>query len=183
VKTQATRIAIEKTPLRAKDPVAPALEAGLGFRLGRLARHLRREWAQELKPLGLSPPQAAVVRGVAAEPGCSLRGLARTLDADPMNVKRYVDELEQRALIRTGNLTTDRRSRVLLLTEAGENVAHDIARLVDTQQHWLTGSMSPEEARNLGVGLARLEARLGIGVVERSGPLRRRGGSALGAQG
>jgi DNA-binding MarR family transcriptional regulator len=84
-----------------------------------------------------------------------------------MNVKRYVDELEQRALIRSGNLTTDRRPRTLFLTEVGEIVARDVGRLVETQQHWLVGSMSQEEGRNFEVGLEWLEARLGIGAVER----------------
>ena len=163
MQTPASRISAEKASIRAKDSVAPApaLEVGLGFRIGRLARQLRRKWALELKPLGLSPPQAAIVRGVAGKPGCSLRGLARILGADPMNVKRCVDELEHLALIRSGHVATDSRPRTLFLTEAGEVMAHDIGRLVETQQDWLVSSMSLDEVRNLEIGLERLEAQLG----------------------
>lgn len=158
-----------KTPARTEGDgrcetglTTPALADGLGFRISRVARHLRRDWAAALKPLELTPPQAAVVRGVAQEPGCSLRGLARRLGADPMNVKRCVDELEHRGLIRSASVTSDRRPRTLTLTAAGQAVVRRVARLVDSQQTALTGSMSPSEMKNLMVALERLELHLGV---------------------
>lgn len=83
-----------------------------------------------------------------------------------MNGKRCIDELERLALIRRGSLATDRRPRTLFLTETGEAMAHDIGRLVQVQQDWFVGSMSPDEVRNREGGLEWLETRLRIGVVE-----------------
>ena len=88
------------------------LEGGLGFRLDRLVRALRAGWAAELAGIGLTPPQAAVLRGVAGADGVSVRALARRLGGDPMNVKRCADELEQRSLLRSGTDAGDRRPRV-----------------------------------------------------------------------
>src|SRR5579875_1692870 len=72
-----------------------ALEAGLGFRLGRAHRLLRAAWEQIIADLGLSPPQAALLRAVAQQPGCGLRELARRVQTDAMNAKRLADHLER----------------------------------------------------------------------------------------
>ena len=63
---------------------------GVGFRLSRISRTLRSQWAEELSDLELSPPEAAVLRGLAEHPGCALRELARLLASDPMSAKRCV---------------------------------------------------------------------------------------------
>lgn len=152
----------ENLELRSGDSEVPALEDGLGFRLSRVARKLRSEWAAQLKPLALTPPQAAVVRAVSLEPGCSVRALARRLGADPMNVKRCVDELEKRGLIQSASVTTDRRPRALTVSASGQLLARDVGRLARLQQAELTATMTSAEMRHLTNGLERLEGRLGI---------------------
>lgn len=139
---------------------AAAFSDGLAFRLGRLARVLRRSWAQDLAPLNLSPPQAAVLRGVVEVPGCSLRALARTLGADPMNVKRCVDELEVRGLLRSGADATDRRRRTLTATSAGELLAGQAQTLAHRQQAALDTTLSAAQRAGLLDALAVLERAL-----------------------
>ena len=143
------------------DPQA-ALEDGLGFRVGRLARAFRRGWALDLSPLNLSPPQAAVLRGVTGRPGCSLRALARTLGADPMSVKHCVDELEGRGLIRSGCDPGDRRRRTLTATPAGQSLARKVNELARQQQSWLESTLSPSRWKALEASLSGLERALGI---------------------
>lgn len=138
----------------------PVFSDGLGFRVGRLARALRRGWAQDLAPLSLSPPQAAVLRGVAEGPGCSLRALARTLGADPMNVKRCIDELEGRGLIRSGEDVADRRRRTLTVTSAGESLASQVHTLATQQQVELHGILSAAQLEALEDAFAVLEVAL-----------------------
>lgn len=103
----------------ASGPHGAALVDGVGFRLSRLARQLRSTWSRELAELGLTPPLAAVLRGVDEEPGISVRALARTLGTDAMSVKRCADELEELGFIRSGSLEEDRRPRTLTLTPRG----------------------------------------------------------------
>ncbi|MHB1931274.1 MAG: MarR family winged helix-turn-helix transcriptional regulator [Acidimicrobiales bacterium] len=137
-----------------------AIQDGLGFRVGHLARSLRRAWARELAPLGLSPPQAAVLRAVTGEPGCSLRALARTLGADPMNVKHCVDDLEGRGLIQSGDHPADRRLRTLTATEGGSALSAEVDALAGVQHERLNGALSPAQRRGLDASLRRLEAFL-----------------------
>lgn len=143
------------------DP-QPALEDGLGFRVGRLARALRRGWALDLSPLNLSPPQAAVLRGVTDRPGCSLRALARMLSADPMNVKHCVDELEGRGLIGSGRDPGDRRRRTLTATPAGLALARKVNALAGQQQSWFESTLGQSRWETLDAALTGLEGALGI---------------------
>ena len=150
-------------------PTLP-LETGLGFRLARLTRTLRSQWAGVLEPLELTTAQAAVLRAVATEPGRSLRSLARTLATDPMNAKRCVDRLEQRGLLRSEHRGEDRRSRALILTDSGELLAARVDTLACEQEQrleqWLGGA---ERRSRLATTLGRLEARLDLTTPDDTG--------------
>lgn len=141
---------------------AARLHEGLGFRVNRLARSLRRAWALDLAPLELSPPQAAILRGVNEWPGCSLRAIARMLSADPMNVKHGLDELEDRGLIRSGVDPADRRRRTLTATPAGEELVGRVDRLAGLQQARLESALEPSQLDEFNGALVNLERALGI---------------------
>ena len=147
------------------------LEQGIGFRLDRVTRVLRAEWAHELAQMGLTPPQAAVLRGVAERSGCSLRSLARTLGADPMRVKRCVDELERRALLQSAHRGADRRPRALEPTPAGAALADRIDSLVRAREEHLVVALGPDRLASLEAALAAIESDLGLTALEH--PMRR----------
>ncbi len=151
---------------RPSAPDQPAeqllLESGLGFRLSRLTRTLRADWARELDELGLTTPQAAVLRGVAGRPGCSLRSLARTLGAEPMRAKRCVDDLEGRGLLTSAHRGADRRPRVLDLTADGRALARRVDTLVRRQEQRLDKVLGPDRRARLEGALAALEAGLSL---------------------
>lgn len=139
-----------------------ALESGLGFRLSRLARALGADWSRQLAVLSLSPPQAAVVRGVAGRPGCSLRALARVLGTDPMRVKRCVDELEAHGLLQSAHRGEDRRPRGLELSAAGRAVVERIDALVRRQEQQLGSVLGGDRRTCLEEALTSLELLLGL---------------------
>src|SRR5579875_1695760 len=66
---------------------------GVGFLLGAAHRARRRQWEACLADLGLTAPQAAVLRLITGEPGRGVRHLARRLGTDPMNAQRIVETL------------------------------------------------------------------------------------------
>lgn len=131
---------------------AAVLGSEVGHRLSRLTRALHAQWSTALAPLGLAPPQAAVLRAVAEKPGCSLRSLARALGAEPMTVKRCVDELEKRGLLTSAHRGEDRRSRALALSAAGLSVTDRVAALARQEESRLAavlGAARPELERLL----------------------------------
>ena len=144
-------------------PPAPvSLESGLGFRLSRLARTLRTDWSWQLSELGLTPPQAAVLRGVAGCPGCSLRALARVLGAEPMTAKRCVDDLEGRGLLESAHRGEDRRPRALELTPKGRALVERVDAQVRIQEQRLRAALGPDRRALLEEALGALEADLGL---------------------
>jgi len=137
-----------------------ALDAALGFRLSRLARALRQDYARRLAPLQITPPQSALLRAVAESPECSLRALARRLASDPMATKRVADELERRGLLRSELAPAGRRVRRLSVTEAGTALAEAASALAAEQQEDLAGALGPAGLDQLQGLLGRLESRL-----------------------
>lgn len=144
------------------------LESGLGFRLSRLTRTMRAGWAQQLEEVDLTPPQAAVLRGIAGRPGCSLRALARTLGAEPMRAKRCIDDLEHRGLVESAHRGGDRRPRALVLTAGGRALARRVDILVRQQELHLDVVLGPRRRAGLEEALTVLEADLGLHGVDRS---------------
>lgn len=138
------------------------LHEGLGFRLSRLARTIGSGWAAELATIGLTPPQAAVLRGVRDAPKCSLRALARVLATDAMGAKRCVDELEDAGLLRSAHRSGDRRPRTLTLTAAGRTAVEQIDDLVHLQQARFDAALGPKQRHDLDRALHCLESAIGL---------------------
>ncbi|MEJ2287776.1 MAG: MarR family winged helix-turn-helix transcriptional regulator [Deinococcales bacterium] len=109
------------------------VEAGLGFMLGSAHRALRSAWEEFIADLGLSAPQALVLRFVAESSGVGLRELARRMQTDAMNAKRLADALEDAGLVRSADDPAHRQRRLLCATEEGQAMA---ARVVARARAW-----------------------------------------------
>ena len=88
-----------------------------------VARAVDRSIGETLGRLGLTESTGAVLWALDPDaPPPTLRSLARTLDCDPSNASLISAKLEQEGLIQRRAHPTDRRSRVLVLTELGERL-------------------------------------------------------------
>lgn len=137
---------------RAGLPDAPGgqpLEAGLGFRLGRAHRLLRAAWEQVIADLGVSPPQAALLRAAAQQPGCGLRELARLMHTDAMNAKRLADHLERAGLVASSSDPGHRQRRALRPTVRGAALAGELDRRAAEHQRRLASLIGPAETAQL----------------------------------
>jgi DNA-binding MarR family transcriptional regulator len=135
----------------------PLLEESVGFRLSRLARSRRSRWAGQLRSLGLTPPQAAILRGATERSNASLRALARTMGTDPMSVKRCVDDLEARGLLRSAIAHEARRARIVRLTPAGERLMTELEEMARQQEQEIRALLSTSEYAQLLAVIDRLE--------------------------
>ncbi len=147
------------------DPSHPSpepLARGIGFRLSRISRTLRSQWASELADLELSPPEAAVLRGLAEHPGIALRELARVLASDPMSAKRCVDGLEARQLVVSGHRGNDRRPRTLTVTDEGGALVAELNRRMRLRERRLAALLSRDERHAFERVLGAFEHELDI---------------------
>lgn len=139
------------------------IESGIGFRISRLARNMRSQWAQNLSELDISPPQAAILRTVVEEDevGIGIREIARRLGADPMNVKRTTDTLEDRGLISAATASKGQRKRILL-TQSGIALARQVEEKVQAQEEEFRKVLTLEQRKILIDSIIALEEHFGI---------------------
>ena len=94
----------------------------------RLASDLETWIARAVAPLGLTEPQALLMRRL-RQP-ISMGTAAEALHCDASNLTGIVDRLETRGLVERRTLTTDRRVKELVLTDAGHEMLRRLEELV-----------------------------------------------------
>lgn len=111
----------------------------LGFLLGQAHRARRRAWEAGLSDLGLTGPQAAVLRAISAAPGAGIRQLARLLITDPMNVQRLAESLTAAGLCELRRDPADARRRPIYPTDRGKRLAATVGgRATESEQDLVT---------------------------------------------
>jgi DNA-binding MarR family transcriptional regulator len=127
-----------------------------------LTRRLRREQAEGLAPLGLTPAQARALRIItrgAEEGPLRMTELADRLDIVPRSLTTVVDALEEAGLVRREIDPRNRRAILLRLTEQG-GVARDQLREARRRAaDELFAPLAAEDRKVLGELLARLASR------------------------
>ena len=91
----------------------------LGFALRRAQHVLAQDLQAALEPIGLRPPQVAVLSVLGANPGLRQTEICAALGIRPANFVPLVDELERRGLAERRPVPADRRAKGLFLTVVG----------------------------------------------------------------
>ena len=126
-----------------------------------LTRRLRREQAEGLAPLGLTPAQARALRIItrgAEEGPLRMTELADRLDIVPRSLTTVVDALEEAGLVRREIDPRNRRAILLRLTERGEAVRGDLRLARRRAAEDLFAPLSAGDREALGDLLTRLDA-------------------------
>ena len=111
----------------------------------RAARRMRRNQADRLAPLGLTPAQSRALRVIARdEAPLRMVDLAARLEVVPRSVTTVVDALEAAGLVRRAADPANRRSTLIMLTPAGHAVR---ARLHEARRQAAEDLFAPLSAR------------------------------------
>jgi DNA-binding MarR family transcriptional regulator len=111
----------------------------------RAARRMRRNQADRLAPLGLTPAQSRALRVIARnEAPLRMVDLAARLEVVPRSVTTVVDALEAAGLVRRAADPANRRSTLIMLTPAGLAVR---ARLHEARRQAAEDLFAPLSAR------------------------------------
>jgi DNA-binding MarR family transcriptional regulator len=166
---------------QASDPPGPDERAGDGaaFLLAQLGAHAASAFADRLRPLGLRPPEAGVLRRLARSPGESQRALADALGMHAPRLVALIDDLEARGLLERRRDPHDRRNYAISLTAAGRQTMRQISLVAKQHEQALTAALEEQEREELASLLRRIAEEQGLtpGVhpgFRRIGP---RGGS------
>jgi len=137
-------------------PLEPTV--GLGFLLAQVGAHAAARFAERLEPLGLTPPQAGILRAVDLGDGLSQQALGERLGMFPSRLVQVLDELEQRGLIERRSNPADRRSHALYLTEPGREALGRIGPIAREHQDALCAALDESERAQLVDFLRRIAA-------------------------
>lgn len=118
---------MSQDPERAEsDADGLAFEGGTGFLLSRTGSLARRSWAQMLAERDLTPHQYGTLMTLAEAGPIGQQRLSALIGIDARNVVPIIDGLVDRGLLSRTMDPTDRRRRVLALTDTGRGMVADL---------------------------------------------------------
>ncbi len=142
-----------------RDPVSETLTKRVGYLISRTAGHVRRRTATLLEPLGIIPPQYAILATLDSEGPKTQKVLGERLKIDPTTMVWLIDELEQRRLVKRENNPTDRRAYLVTLTAPGKVLFQESDKQLDLLENDLLATLSRSERAVLRKLLTKLYIR------------------------
>jgi DNA-binding MarR family transcriptional regulator len=94
----------------------------LYFNTTALARVLEREWSRAFKPLGLTPPQAFMLRVVLEKPSLLQGELAKTMAISRPTATRTLDGLQKMKLVERRTTESDGREYAIYPTASAVGI-------------------------------------------------------------
>jgi DNA-binding MarR family transcriptional regulator len=131
-------------------------EGGVAFLLAQLGAHAAAAFAERLRPLELTPPQAGVLRRLGQFPGQSQRELADSLGMHAPRLVALIDELEDRGLVARDRDPEDRRNYAISLTDEGQRALAELAHVARQHELAITAALDENERAQLLALLRRV---------------------------
>jgi DNA-binding MarR family transcriptional regulator len=127
----------------------------LGFNVRKTARVLAKAFDEALLPCGLKNTQFSILVGLHVRGPVNVQTFSNLLKMDRSTLTRNLGPLERKGLIR---LTTgsDRRSRSIALTDAGEELLQQAVPLWQQLQKRLVDGLGNDQADQLRTTLRNL---------------------------
>ena len=151
-----------------------ALTSDLCWLLSRASHALTTELTAALEDLGISPRAHAVLTtAMTAEHTQS--EIARVVGLDKTTMVVTVDELEADGLAERRPSRSDRRARVIAVTEAGKRKARDAEAVLDRVRDDVLSVLAPDERDTFLRALSTLACGRLAEPVPCAHPVRRRG--------
>ncbi len=135
---------------------------GVAFLLAQLGAHAARRFGERVATIGLTPPDAGMLRKIASDPGISQQALAEHLGIMPSRMVALIDELETKGMVKRKRSTEDRRNYALALTERGRQALVELSRIAADHEEALCAALSEEEKLQLGDLCRRIAEEQGL---------------------
>lgn len=135
---------------------------GIAYTLTQLGTLGAQRFSARVGELGLTAPEAGVLRLLAAAPGLSQRALASRLGSAPSRVVVLVDALEAKGLVRRERSATDRRNHELRLTSDGDAMLRSLGGIARAHEDDMTAPLSERERTQLATLLEKLRNAHGL---------------------
>lgn len=135
---------------------------GAAFLLAQVGAHGASRFAQRLVPLGLTPPQAGILRAISAEPGRSQNAVAEQLGLHQSRLVSLIDDLERAGLVERRRSANDRRHSALHLTDKAPRMLADLGQAAAQHEADLCAALNADERSQLAALLRRIADQQGL---------------------
>jgi len=128
------------------------------MRVRQASRVLTKIYDTELRSTGLQESQVSVLVAIAhfGEGGAAIGNLAEVLKMDRTTVTRNLGPLEKAGLVRVARSPEDARTRVVLLSRAGERTILSVLPFWERAQKKVRDALGEELLENLSSNLGRV---------------------------
>lgn len=141
--------------------------------LSRASHVLTTEVTAALEQLGISPRAQSVLRAAMSGTYTQIE-LARMVGLDKTTMVATLDELEAAGLAARRPSSSDRRARIICVTQAGERAARDAREIGDRVHEDVLSTLPPDDRRVFVDALRRLVTDRLSEPVACAQPVRRR---------
>lgn len=135
---------------------------GPAFLLAQVGAHAASKFGERLEAVGLTPPDAGIVRLLVAAEGISQQDLSAKLGIHPSRLVAILDELESRGLLERRPNAEDRRQYALHLTAKGRETFTKIGQISHQHEDALCASLTEDEREKLAKLLQKIADQQGL---------------------
>jgi DNA-binding MarR family transcriptional regulator len=139
---------------------SPPVDPSFGLLIYEISRQMRKRLEQRAKGLGLTRAQWQALVKLKRSPDLSQAQLADMLDLEPITVSRLLDRMEEAGLIARRPHPTDRRIRLVSVTETAQPILDEFRVLVDELHEEILGHLSAADRAGLIEHLTAIRAIL-----------------------
>jgi DNA-binding MarR family transcriptional regulator len=132
---------------------------GVAFLLAQIGAAAAARFAAAIEPLGLTPPQAGLLRLLQSRGESSQQELAARLGTAPSRVVSYLDDLERRGIL-TREPGLDRRVNVVTLTAAGRTLLANLSSVARAHDATVTEALTASQRDQLRTYLTAIAQHL-----------------------
>jgi DNA-binding MarR family transcriptional regulator len=143
-------------------PTPISRPTGAAFLLAQVGAHGATRFADRLIPLGLTPPQAGILRAIAADPGRTQNAVAKHLGLHASRLVAYIDDLERAGLVERRRSVLDRRHSALHLTDQAPSMMARLGQVAAEHEVDLCSALNLGERKQLAELLRRVADQQGL---------------------
>ena len=132
------------------------------FLLAQLGAHAAAQFAERLRVLDLTPPDAGILRLLRTAAGLSQQELAAKLQIHPSRLVAILDNLEKRGFVERRPNPDDRRLYSIHLTRNGGEILEKIGRVAREHEDALLSALGSGERGELAALLLRIADQQGL---------------------
>jgi DNA-binding MarR family transcriptional regulator len=117
----------------------------MGYAATRASVALKKVFAKHLGPMHLKAVEFSILVLVASNDNVNQKQLSQALDVSPPNLAVTLDRMVERGWVERVRSTEDRRSQIVVLTKAGQQLVQRAERIAATMENEALSVLSPAE--------------------------------------